>query len=265
MDYKARFYSPYLNRFIQPDTLIPDPSNPQAYNRYSYVYGNPLKFVDPSGHDPRCGPDGIFCGYEESYRTDVKKSPSCDTACQFGLKFEGDWDGNDKKAFMNAVEREAERMYDVYCPERFRFECEFDSPADLYQATHGTTTLTFVKSSQGFFCQRNSNTGQEGVSCYKNSRGNIDPILGAHEMGHVFNALIANNGHTDPYTDMALARSRGGLPDIDQAITTGYMKNSGSNGEDFANTYSMWVFDAFPDTHKGDSAENLWKRICTFG
>ena len=32
MDYKARFYSPYLNRFIQPDTLIPDPSNPQAWN-----------------------------------------------------------------------------------------------------------------------------------------------------------------------------------------------------------------------------------------
>lgn len=56
-----------------------------------------------------------------------------------------------KKAFMNAVEREAERMYDVYCPERFRFECELDSPADLYQATHGTTTLTFVESSQGIF------------------------------------------------------------------------------------------------------------------
>lgn len=50
MDYKARFYSPYLNRFIQPDTLIPDPSNPQAWNRYSYVYGNPMRFTDPSGH-----------------------------------------------------------------------------------------------------------------------------------------------------------------------------------------------------------------------
>jgi hypothetical protein len=26
------------------------------------VYGNPLRYIDPSGHDPRCGPDGIFCG-----------------------------------------------------------------------------------------------------------------------------------------------------------------------------------------------------------
>ena len=32
MDYKARFYSPYINHFLQPDSLIPNPSNPQAWN-----------------------------------------------------------------------------------------------------------------------------------------------------------------------------------------------------------------------------------------
>jgi hypothetical protein len=50
MDYKARFYSPYLNRFIQPDSLIPDAQNPQAWNRYSYVKNNPVNFNDPTGH-----------------------------------------------------------------------------------------------------------------------------------------------------------------------------------------------------------------------
>jgi hypothetical protein len=54
---------------IQPDTIIPDPSNPQAYNRYSYVYGNPLRYIDPSGHDPRCGPDGIYCGVDPTQAT----------------------------------------------------------------------------------------------------------------------------------------------------------------------------------------------------
>ncbi len=39
MDYKARFYSSYINRFLQPDTIIPDPSNPQAWNRYFYALG----------------------------------------------------------------------------------------------------------------------------------------------------------------------------------------------------------------------------------
>ncbi|MCP4422610.1 MAG: hypothetical protein GY805_38865 [Chloroflexi bacterium] len=30
--------------------IVPDFSNPQSLNRYSYVYNNPLKFTDPSGH-----------------------------------------------------------------------------------------------------------------------------------------------------------------------------------------------------------------------
>ncbi|HSO13064.1 MAG TPA: RHS repeat-associated core domain-containing protein, partial [Anaerolineales bacterium] len=60
MDYKARFYSPYLNQFTQPDSIVPDPSNPQDWNRYSYARNNPLKYTDPSGHNP-CLDDG-YCG-----------------------------------------------------------------------------------------------------------------------------------------------------------------------------------------------------------
>jgi RHS repeat-associated protein len=50
MDYHARFYDPYLGRFISADTIVPEPGNPQALNRYSYVGNNPVKFRDPSGH-----------------------------------------------------------------------------------------------------------------------------------------------------------------------------------------------------------------------
>jgi RHS repeat-associated protein len=49
-DYQARFYDPYLNRFISPDTIIPDTANPQDWNRYAYAQNNPLKYTDPSGH-----------------------------------------------------------------------------------------------------------------------------------------------------------------------------------------------------------------------
>jgi RHS repeat-associated protein len=50
--YNARFYDPYLNRWIQPDIIVPDCQNPQSLNRYSYVYNNPLRFRDPTGNWP---------------------------------------------------------------------------------------------------------------------------------------------------------------------------------------------------------------------
>ena len=50
MDYHARFYSPSLGRFIQPDTIIPGMANPQSWNRYSYVTNNPINYNDPTGH-----------------------------------------------------------------------------------------------------------------------------------------------------------------------------------------------------------------------
>ena len=50
MDYKARFYSPSLGRFIQPDTIIPSATNPQSWNHFTYANNNPIRLNDPSGH-----------------------------------------------------------------------------------------------------------------------------------------------------------------------------------------------------------------------
>jgi len=44
----------YLNRFLQPDTIIPDQTNPQSWNRFSYTFNNPIRYSDPSGHCPVC-------------------------------------------------------------------------------------------------------------------------------------------------------------------------------------------------------------------
>ena len=50
-DYNARSYDPSLSRFIQADSMVPSPANPQSLNRYAYTLNNPLRYTDPSGHD----------------------------------------------------------------------------------------------------------------------------------------------------------------------------------------------------------------------
>ncbi|WP_440948224.1 DUF2341 domain-containing protein [Methanosarcina sp. T3] len=65
MYYGARYYSPEYRVFVQPDTMLPDPYNPQALNRYSYVLNNPVKYTDPSGHIPvDTLLDGAFLAYD---------------------------------------------------------------------------------------------------------------------------------------------------------------------------------------------------------
>jgi RHS repeat-associated protein len=45
----GRLYDPKLHRFLQPDNYVQEPYNTQNYNRYGYVFNNPLKYTDPSG------------------------------------------------------------------------------------------------------------------------------------------------------------------------------------------------------------------------
>jgi len=46
----ARWYDSYLARWLSPDTIVPNPADPQSLNRYTWVLNNPLRLMDPTGH-----------------------------------------------------------------------------------------------------------------------------------------------------------------------------------------------------------------------
>jgi RHS repeat-associated protein len=56
--YNARSYSSVLGRFISADTIVPDVSDPQSWNRFSYTRNNPINRIDPSGHADALPDDG---------------------------------------------------------------------------------------------------------------------------------------------------------------------------------------------------------------
>lgn len=47
---RARYYNPYIGRFISEDSYWGEDINPLSLNLYTYTKNNPIMFVDPSGH-----------------------------------------------------------------------------------------------------------------------------------------------------------------------------------------------------------------------
>ena len=45
-----RYYGSNIGRFMKPDNVTGSPLNPQNWNLYSYVRGNPVNMNDPTGH-----------------------------------------------------------------------------------------------------------------------------------------------------------------------------------------------------------------------
>jgi RHS repeat-associated protein len=46
----GRIYDPVTARFLTPDPNVQSPTQLQSYNRYSYVFNNPLAYTDPTGY-----------------------------------------------------------------------------------------------------------------------------------------------------------------------------------------------------------------------
>lgn len=64
VDMGLRHYDPVMRRFTSPDPVVPNPLDPQSWNRYAYARGNPSTFTDPTGAAPalcdrNCGAGAI--------------------------------------------------------------------------------------------------------------------------------------------------------------------------------------------------------------
>lgn len=74
----GRVYDPLIGRFLSTDVMVQAPFNTQSYNRYSYVFNNPLSFVDPSGYE---------CQTVYTRATEESEPVAQQVNCDFGENF----------------------------------------------------------------------------------------------------------------------------------------------------------------------------------
>lgn len=53
----GRVYDPAIGRMLSADSTVPDAGSAVGFNRYAYVFNNPLRYVDPTGYEPVDTPD----------------------------------------------------------------------------------------------------------------------------------------------------------------------------------------------------------------
>jgi RHS repeat-associated protein len=244
MDYKARFYSPYLNRFIQPDTIVPGMYKPQSLNRFSYVGNNRIRYRDPSGHC-RIGDDADDC-----FRPGVNNPPSL---ADYGVTVNSNpnMTYKEKRAILEAVVD----VGDAFAAERGLGE----SGAEAFSAVYDPITINRVDSFEHTDKDGNVHTINSGcetvgnvITCasfgdkeWQRLQSVINNIV--HELGHVF----------DPVTDVHGTGSSG-LPDPFVRYASSILHNndfvqwrvntSGGHNEEFANFFVAWVYGTWgPD------------------
>lgn len=70
----GRVYDPLTAQFFSPDPYVQDPDNWLNYNRYTYCFGNPFKYSDPSGENPLLFIAGFLINSTINYLAGVRDS-----------------------------------------------------------------------------------------------------------------------------------------------------------------------------------------------
>ncbi|MCA9686423.1 MAG: AHH domain-containing protein, partial [Myxococcales bacterium] len=106
----GRLYDPRLGRMAGADPFVVDPTTTAGWNRFAYVFNDPLSLIDPSGYsgcEPNGGPEGSTGedGYAEPYAEGKTPSGGKWTASQasngsndFKIEIEGETCSEDGSA-----------------------------------------------------------------------------------------------------------------------------------------------------------------------
>jgi RHS repeat-associated protein len=269
--YNARWYDPVLGRFAQADTIVPNPTDAKAFDRYAYVNNNPVRYNDPSGH--MCSdPDAPTMNCENNSSSGYGNNPlnwweatvSLENieqiAGQLGIEFSGDWTDTDKQVILHDV---------LLLAARLREAAGYNAMSlpDVFKIAHGEKYKISLTAMDGYCA-----AGTGSFSCNSgNLRGRMGQHnkqgLTIHEMGHSFDHYVTWGGGRSSLANAEIRDNYGNLV-AGQGIRTndGYRSMTfpdqqhprdaqdglGNNGfEDYADMYMNWAQNSFATDEAG--------------
>ena len=251
------------NRWLSPDTIVPDPGNPQSFNRYSYTRNNPVNRIDPSGH--------VDC----ALLGDSGDTQGCGTPLPSLVKFtaadERSWTAEEKAVIQSGAWQVASVLFKAGGG-------QFASMQEAFLAVFGGQ-VTFHKTGTTSDKEAMGEAVRKGfINVYDHDTALTGETTGsmwaAHELGHAFNIATKQEGEFwgQGYIDLAQEgvwvgkdRIAGNIypqsySDDDYYIRTAdgyrpglYSRNGGpyqqnnisAAGEDFADMFMNWSFNSF--------------------
>ena len=242
MDYRARFYDSYITHFTQPDSIVPDPYNPQALNRYAYVLNNPLKYTDPSGHSI-CWEDG-YCVKAGDKNSDANHLSYLSK--QYGISFDG-LDLNHEWAVAWAVEAVGDQLAerrDIGETSAAAFKAVYKGGVNFkWETTDGTCGEDTVNS--GGCTDSPNQIGFWSMSGDSNSKSlDMSRMVKnvVHELGHAYYDSIKNPVLGYGFSRDALIPN----PSYDTGEVLDWQQHPGADGPElFADTFIAWTYGAW--------------------
>jgi len=183
-----------LGRFAQADTIIPSPGNSQVWDRFACTLNNPLKYTDPGGHNPECGPDGIFC--EGKAKNDFNH-----TFVVFKAQDGQSWTDEEKKTIQTEVAKIAFALAWEYAMRGTQF-----TPSQAFNRVFGGYIVAKRVNSEGngWAEHQGKVNGHYTINFFSSTTANDitgHPRLVVHEVGHALIAALGINGDNYP-TDL---------------------------------------------------------------
>ncbi len=277
----------YLNRFISADTIIPQPTDPQSYNRYSYARNNPVNRTDPTGHiDVNCLED---CTPVATPQAGTPPTPL--------VLFDGiagqEWTAAEMRAVREGALAVAEALANAINADRQaqamarRIGEPFEpfaytpiSARDAFLSVYGSS-VTFYKTGTAsaagnwgkhegpvagigdrvIYVYTQASDGVRGDITTTRDGTNYGELWAVHELGHAFNGARVNatNGSIDPYGNLDDAL---GVDGALSAYSTNpragmnafpWQQNTTTNdtNEVFADYFLNWTYNSFGSNDAG--------------